>query len=297
MLDRPGLDFSFSGLKTAAVVALRGADRSQQTRADLARGFESAVVDTLVQKSLRALKATGRARLVIAGGVGANRRLRERLRAEAAQLGVSVHYPRPEFCTDNAAMIALAGHARLREGQVSGLGFAARARWPLAELEPPKPTASGQPLNGAASQGSNDRRGARCRLRNSMTDRIFLRDLRTEAFIGIYDWEHKIKQTISIDVELPADIRRAARTDRIEDTLNYKTLAKAIIAFVDATHYELVETLAEEITQLILRQFNVDWVKLTLNKPGAIRGSRDVGVMIERTRADRRDAAATAPGS
>lgn len=119
-----------------------------------------------------------------------------------------------------------------------------------------------------------------------MSDRIFLRDLRTEAIIGIYDWERKIKQTISIDLELPTDVRRAARTDKIEDTLDYKKITKRMLAFIDDSHYELVETLAEALAQLILREFGCEWVKLSVNKPGAIRGSRDVGVMIERTRAD-----------
>ena len=130
-----------------------------------------------------------------------------------------------------------------------------------------------------------------------MTDRIFLRDLRTEAIIGIYDWERKIKQAISLDLELPVDIRRAARTDKIEDTLNYKTLAKRVLAFIDDSHYELVETLAEEITQMVLAEFGVEWVKLAVNKPGAIRGSRDVGVMIERHRADLRAPSAQTPAA
>ncbi len=137
MLDRPGLDFSFSGLKTAAVVALRNCDGSEQTRADLAQGFEAAIVDTLVAKTLRALSQTGRRTLVIAGGVGANRRLRDQLRLKAAERGVKVHYPRAEFCTDNAAMIALAGHARLVAGETSDLSIEARARWSVADLVPP----------------------------------------------------------------------------------------------------------------------------------------------------------------
>ena len=137
MLDRPGLDFSFSGLKTAAVVAARAAGDDAQTRADLARGFEAAIVDTLVAKTMRALVQTRRRTLVIAGGVGANRRLRDQLRVIAAERGVSVHYPRPEFCTDNAAMIALAGHARLAAGEHTGLGLQAFARWPLSVLVPP----------------------------------------------------------------------------------------------------------------------------------------------------------------
>ena len=119
-----------------------------------------------------------------------------------------------------------------------------------------------------------------------MGDRIFLRDLRTETIIGIFDWERKIRQTISFDLEFPGDIRRAAASDRIEDTLNYKSVAKRVLAFVEASEFQLVETLAEQVAQLILREFAVEWVKVTLNKPGAVRGSRDVGVAIERGRAD-----------
>ena len=119
-----------------------------------------------------------------------------------------------------------------------------------------------------------------------MADRIFVRDLRTEAIIGIFDWERKVRQTLSFDLEFPGDIRRAAATDRIEDTLNYKSVAKRVLAFVEASEYQLVETLAEQVAQLILREFAVEWVKITLNKPGALRGSRDVGVEIERSRAE-----------
>jgi N6-L-threonylcarbamoyladenine synthase len=137
MLDRPGLDFSFSGLKTAALVALQGRPVDDRVRADLARGFEAAVVDTLVAKTLRALASTGRRAVVVAGGVGANRRLREQLAKSAAERGVQVHYPRLEFCTDNAAMIAYAGHARLAAGEHAGLGVDARARWPIESLRPP----------------------------------------------------------------------------------------------------------------------------------------------------------------
>ena len=121
-----------------------------------------------------------------------------------------------------------------------------------------------------------------------MSDRIFLRELKTEAIIGIYDWERRVRQTISVDIEFPGDVRRAAARDRIEDTLNYKLVAKKVLAFIEASEYHLVETLAEEIAQLILREFALEWVKVTLSKPGAIRGSRDVGVTIERSRADPR---------
>ena len=138
MLDRPGLEFSFSGLKTAALVALRGRVLDDELRADVARGFQEAVVDTLAEKSRRALRATGHRRLVVAGGVGANRKLRERLGAIAAESGAALYFPRTEFCTDNGAMIALAGCLRLAAGgdaAAPGLGLGARARWPLTDNE------------------------------------------------------------------------------------------------------------------------------------------------------------------
>jgi N6-L-threonylcarbamoyladenine synthase len=137
MLDRPGLDFSFSGLKTAVVVAVRGRALDDAARADVARGFEDAMVDTLVAKSLRALRQTGIGSLVVAGGVGANQRLRAALAEAVEAAGGHVHFPRAEFCTDNAAMIALAGYHRLAAGEREDLAVRARARWPLDELKPP----------------------------------------------------------------------------------------------------------------------------------------------------------------
>lgn len=113
-------------------------------------------------------------------------------------------------------------------------------------------------------------------------DTVFINDLRIEAIIGIYDWERKVKQTISLDLEMGADIRQSAATDAIEDTLNYKAVAKRLIAFVEASDYQLVETLAEKIAGIVLSEFSVPWLKLTVHKPGAVRGSRDVGVIIER---------------
>jgi N6-L-threonylcarbamoyladenine synthase len=134
MLDRPGLDFSFSGLKTAALVALRGRDMGEAVRADVARGFEEAVVETLAEKCRRALKQTGHERLVVAGGVGANRRLRGRLAAVARESNAELYFPRTEFCTDNGAMIALAGCLRLAAGMRAGLGMSARANWELGSI-------------------------------------------------------------------------------------------------------------------------------------------------------------------
>jgi N6-L-threonylcarbamoyladenine synthase len=140
MLDRPGLEFSFSGLKTAALVALRGRELSDELRADVAHGFQEAVVDTLAEKSRRALRLTGHRRLVVAGGVGANRKLRERLSAIASDNDAALYFPRTEFCTDNGAMIALAGCLQLAARGTSnflgqGLGLGARARWPLSDIE------------------------------------------------------------------------------------------------------------------------------------------------------------------
>ena len=121
-------------------------------------------------------------------------------------------------------------------------------------------------------------------------DKIFLRELSCEAVIGIFDWERQVKQSIMIDLEMSADIRRAARTDHIDDTLNYKGVAKRILAFVEASQFQLVETLAERIAGLLITEFGVEWVKVTVHKPSAIRHSKDVGIIIERTRADFVDA-------
>ena len=142
LTERPGLDFSFSGLKTAVVVALRNHGAlDPQARADAARGFEEAVVDTLVIKCKRAIEATGASTLVVAGGVGANRRLRARMLAMGERQGVRVVYPRAEFCTDNAAMIALLGQLRLAAGERDDFTIRARARWPMTDLVPPSPIA------------------------------------------------------------------------------------------------------------------------------------------------------------
>lgn len=134
MTDRPGLDFSFSGLKTQVLLAWQQGDRSDQTRADIARGFEDAVVETLAIKCERALIETGDRSLIVAGGVGANKRLRERLAAMAQRRGARVSFPRPVFCTDNGAMIALAGALRLQAGQHDDATVAVRPRWDMATL-------------------------------------------------------------------------------------------------------------------------------------------------------------------
>jgi N6-L-threonylcarbamoyladenine synthase len=141
MLDRAGLEFSFSGLKTAVSLAVRDQGAAtgtldEATRNDIAAGVQAAIVDTLAAKTLRALEETGYEALVVAGGVGANRLLRERLAKETARRGAKVFYPRIEFCTDNAAMIAVAGMARLKAGAHESAAIRARATWSLQDLGP-----------------------------------------------------------------------------------------------------------------------------------------------------------------
>ena len=117
-------------------------------------------------------------------------------------------------------------------------------------------------------------------------DRIFLHGLSVECIIGFIEWERRIKQVIVLDVEMPVDCARAAQFDDVDVTLDYKKVAKRLIAFVSASDFKLVETLAHRTAMLILEEFGVEWVRLSINKPGAIRGSKDVGVAVLRTRAD-----------
>ena len=139
MLKKPGLEFSFSGLKTAVMLTVRkleaNAPLSESDRADIAKSFEEAVVDTLVAKSARAIRQTGYSALVVAGGVGANQSLRSQLSAELGKLDAQVYYPRPELCTDNGAMVAYAGLLRLQAGNISSGEVIARPRWELSELQ------------------------------------------------------------------------------------------------------------------------------------------------------------------
>ena len=125
-------------------------------------------------------------------------------------------------------------------------------------------------------------------------DRVFLRGLSVECIIGFIDWERRVKQTVVVDLEIPVDCRRAARTDGVADTVDYKAVAKRVIAFVEESDFKLVETLAHRMAMLVLEEFSLQWVRISVNKPGAIRGSRDVGVCVERTRAD---LAPNAPGA
>jgi dihydroneopterin aldolase len=119
---------------------------------------------------------------------------------------------------------------------------------------------------------------------HEVSDRVFIEDLRVETVIGIFDWEREIKQAVSLDLEMAFDIRRAAETDAIADTLDYKAVAKRLIQFIETSEFQLVESLAERCARIVLEEFPVDWLRLRLSKPGAVRGSSAVGVIIERSR-------------
>ncbi len=113
-------------------------------------------------------------------------------------------------------------------------------------------------------------------------DIVFVSDLDIETVIGIFDWEREIKQTVRLNIEMNADVAKAALTDHIDDTLDYKAVSKRLIGFVESAEFGLVETLAERCAEIILNEFPVQWVRLKLDKPGAVRGSRSVGIIIER---------------
>ena len=113
-------------------------------------------------------------------------------------------------------------------------------------------------------------------------DIIYLHDLKIECIIGIWEWERRIKQTIILDLDMAADIRRAAATDKIEDTLNYKAVSKRLLEFVGNSQFQLVETLAEKVAEILLNEFKLQLVRVRVNKKGAVRGAGDVGVIIER---------------
>jgi dihydroneopterin aldolase len=117
-------------------------------------------------------------------------------------------------------------------------------------------------------------------------DRIFLRGLTAECVIGFIDWERRVKQTVVVDLEMPVDCARASASDEVADTVDYKRVAKRVLAYIEASDFKLVETLAHRLAVVLLEEFALDWVRLSVNKPGAIRNSRDVGVSIERRRAD-----------
>lgn len=117
-------------------------------------------------------------------------------------------------------------------------------------------------------------------------DIVYIRDLKIETVIGIFDWERRIRQTVSIDLEMATDIRKAAATDNIADALDYKAVAKRLITYVGESQFLLVETLSEKVAEIVMTEFNVPWLRLRLSKPGAVRGSQDVGIIIERGKKD-----------
>ena len=123
-------------------------------------------------------------------------------------------------------------------------------------------------------------------------DRIFLRGLTAQCIIGFIEWERRVKQTVVVDLEVPVDCRRASASDDVADTVDYKKVAKRVLAYVEASEFKLVETLAHRLALLLLEEFAMEWVRISINKPGAIRNSRDVGVCIERSRTDLTAAAA-----
>jgi dihydroneopterin aldolase len=118
-----------------------------------------------------------------------------------------------------------------------------------------------------------------------MTDTIFLEGLEIQMILGIQDWEREVRQTVRVDLEMPADARKAAERDHIDATLNYKSVAKRIIAYGESTRFQLVETFAEKVAALVLEEYDLEWIRVSVSKPGAIRGARNVGVRIERRRA------------
>ena len=119
-------------------------------------------------------------------------------------------------------------------------------------------------------------------------DKIFLTGLSIDCIVGIWDWERQVKQTVVLDIEMAADIRKAAASDHIDDTVDYKKVSKRLLAFVGESQFQLVETLTERVAEIIVKEFDVPWVKVKLNKQGALRGSRDVGILIERSAEDYR---------
>ncbi|MCF7981826.1 MAG: dihydroneopterin aldolase [Pseudomonadales bacterium] len=113
-------------------------------------------------------------------------------------------------------------------------------------------------------------------------DIVYIRELEIETVIGIYDWEREVKQVVSLDLDMATDIYKAAQSEKIEDTLDYKAVSKRLIAFISESKFLLVETMAEQVASILMEEFNVPWLRLRLSKPGAVRGARDVGVIIER---------------
>ena len=287
MTERPGLDFSFSGLKTAVVVALRGRTLDDQSRADAALAFEEAVVDTLVMKSKRAIEATDARTLVVAGGVGANRRLRTRMLAMGGRLGVRVAYPRAEFCTDNAAMIALLGHLRLSAGRRGDLAISG-----TRALVDERVVAAGGRL--AVLSASADPSilptlptiPPMTSMTSSSGDVIFLAGLTVDCIVGIWDWERRVKQKVVLDLEMATESaapRRRTRSTTPSITSGSRSGCWDSSVTRSSSWSRHLRSVSRNWSS---PEFDVPWVRVRLNKQGAIRGARDVGILIERRRED-----------
>jgi dihydroneopterin aldolase len=143
-----------------------------------------------------------------------------------------------------------------------------------------------EPSSAGARRGRRETSGAHLTDSLYSGDCVFLRGLTTECVIGFIDWERRVRQTIVVDLEIPVDCAHSALTDEVADTVDYKRVAKRVLAFIEASEFKLVETLAHRLALTLLEEFAIEWVRLEVNKPGAIRNSRDVGVKIRRSRAD-----------
>ena len=170
--------------------------------------------------------------------------------------------PRRMFCTDNGAMIAYAGAQRLQAGQVD---------------DDERPGAATLAHGRIATAVSGRNWG-----RNSLMDIVYVGKLQTDAVIGVYDWERGTRQTVVLDLELASDNRRAAATDGIAEAVDYDAISRRILDYVQASEFQLIETLAERVAELVLAEFSIPWLRLRLGKPGAVAEAGDVGVIIER---------------
>ena len=251
MTNNKELDFSFSGLKTAVLYSLKKQSKvSELYKANLAASFQEAVAETLLLKCKWALEKTSLNQLVIGGGVAANSYIRKRL--EEGLRGKQVYFPPLERCTDNGTMIAYAGYCRFKMNLPNLNGIKVRPKWGLSDI---------QKMN---------------------MDTIKIEKLEIEVIIGIFSWEREVRQLISLDIEMEFDCKLAGKTDDINNALDYKKIAKKIIAFSENSKSKLIENLAENIAELVLKEFPIKSINIVLSKPGALRGSLSVGVSIKR---------------
>jgi FolB domain-containing protein len=260
MVNRPGLDFSFSGLKTHTLTALRqleaAGDVTEQDRADIARAFEEAVVSTLLIKCRRALEAGGPRH----AGDG-RRRERESQPAGAPRRGAG-RGGRAGFLSGATVLHRQRRHDRLRRGAAprGGRGGSAGGRGATA-----------------LAHGRTRPAGA-----GGVSDRVFIEGLCLETVIGVYGWEREVRQELTLDVEMAWDTAGAAAADDVGAALDYATVAERLREHAAGSRVQLVETLAENLARLLRDEFRVAWLRLRLAKPGAVAAADSVGVLIER---------------